>query len=274
MHALVARGLHDLGGRDADALVHDLHAEVARAHRDLFRAVAVAVEARLAHQQLERAAELHAYRTHPRADLLDCGVSRAQFASHHAGRCAVFAEDSAQRVGPLAGCYARLRTADARGHHVRAAFRGVAQSRERALGVGRAALVTERAQAFDRGALRRFVHLEHRTRAAHDERARLGLGVRVHPDHELLAALDRAQPPGVRFHEPLLHVGVLDRGHRAAHGQHLVEFGLRARDQLVRLRGDHRRAVEQIAVLEQVGLVGEHLLDAQRPLLIPRPRQP
>ena len=34
------------------------------------------------------------------------------------------------------------------------------------------------------------------------------------------------------------------------------------------------RALEDVGVLEQVGLVGEDLLDAQRPLLIPRPRQP
>ena len=36
----------------------------------------------------------------------------------------------------------------------------------------------------------------------------------------------------------------------------------------------HLRALEDVRVLEQVGLVGEDLLEAQRPLLIPRPRQP
>ena len=35
----------------------------------------------------------------------------------------------------------------------------------------------------------------------------------------------------------------------------------------------HLRALEDVGVLEQVGLVGEHLLDAQRPLLVPRARQ-
>ena len=39
------------------------------------------------------------------------------------------------------------------------------------------------------------------------------------------------------------------------------------------LRDDLGRAVEQIAVFEQIGLVGEDLLHPQRPLLVPRPRQ-
>ena len=55
-----------------------------------------------------------------------------------------------------------------------------------------------------------------------------------------------------------LHVGQLGRG------------GL---DQLGRLGLDHHRALEDVAVLEQVGLEGEHLLHAQRPLLVPGPGQ-
>ncbi len=38
-------------------------------------------------------------------------------------------------------------------------------------------------------------------------------------------------------------------------------------------RVHHLRALEDVGVLEEVGLVGEHLLDAQRPLLVPRTRQ-
>ena len=36
----------------------------------------------------------------------------------------------------------------------------------------------------------------------------------------------------------------------------------------------HLGALEDVGVVEQVGLVGQDLLDAQRPLLVPRPRQP
>ena len=59
----------------------------------------------------------------------------------------------------------------------------------------------------------------------------------------------------------------------AAEGEHVVELGLRRLDQLGGLGLDHRGAVEDVVVLEQVGLVGEHLLDAQRPLLVPRAGQ-
>ena len=57
MDALVARGLHDLVGGESDSFVHDLHAGVARADGDLLGAVAVAVEAGLADQDLEGAAD-------------------------------------------------------------------------------------------------------------------------------------------------------------------------------------------------------------------------
>ena len=52
------RGAHDLRRRQADAFVDDLHAAVAGAHGDLLGAVGVAVEARLADQELDAAAEL------------------------------------------------------------------------------------------------------------------------------------------------------------------------------------------------------------------------
>jgi hypothetical protein len=61
---------------------------------------------------------------------------------------------------------------------------------------------------------------------------------------------------GVRFveeHAKLRAMGVLDQR---------CDLGL-----------DHVRAVEEVVVLEQVGLEGQHLLHAQRPLLVPRTRQ-
>ena len=55
--ALVDRRAGDLLGGQADALVDDLHADVAGAHGDLLGAVGVAVEAGLADEDLHRAAE-------------------------------------------------------------------------------------------------------------------------------------------------------------------------------------------------------------------------
>ena len=78
----------------------------------------------------------------------------------------------------------------------------------------------------------------------------------------------------VRFDQLLLHVAALDRGDRAAHlVDALAVLPWPRAFSASTLRVDHRRAVEHVAVFEQVGLVGEDLLHAQRPLLVPRPRQ-
>ncbi len=57
VHALLQRRGGDLRGGEADALVHHVHAGVARAHRDLLGAVGVPVEAGLADEDLRAAAE-------------------------------------------------------------------------------------------------------------------------------------------------------------------------------------------------------------------------
>ena len=64
MHALVDRGARDLGRRQADALVDDVHAGVARAHGDLLGAVGVAVEPGLADEDLQVAPERLAHARH------------------------------------------------------------------------------------------------------------------------------------------------------------------------------------------------------------------
>ena len=58
MHAFLLRGGHDLGRREADALIDHIHAGIARAHRDLFGAVGVTVEAGLSYEKFEPSAEL------------------------------------------------------------------------------------------------------------------------------------------------------------------------------------------------------------------------
>ncbi len=69
-----------------------------------------------------------------------------------------------------------------------------------------------------------------------------------------------------------LHVGDrLDRAAVLGDDRHL---GACALEQLLHEPLHDLRALEDVGVLEHVGLVGEHLLDAQRPLLIPGPGQP
>src|SRR5262249_3091020 len=90
---------------------------------------------------------------------------------------------------------------------------------------------------------------------------------------DLLTALYRLQPLGIRLHELLLHVAGLDRRHRPAHVADAPELLARFALELFDLARDFAGAVENIAVIEQVGLVGKNLLHTQRPLLVPWTRQ-
>ena len=78
-------------------------------------------------------------------------------------------------------------------------------------------------------------------------------------------------PLGVGLHEPTLDL--VDHLERAAAVEHPLQLFPRRGRQLLDLRLDDLRALEEVAVLEQVGLVREHLLHAQRPLLVPRAGQ-
>ena len=96
---------------------------------------------------------------------------------------------------------------------------------------------------------------------------------RVHADHDLFAPLDRLEPAGVGFDELRLQRPGLDRLDRAAHRVDGGDLGERLALQLGDQRRDLLAAVENVAELEQVGLVGHDLLQAQRPLLVERARQ-
>src|SRR3954447_14250147 len=101
--AFLQRARGDLRRREADALVDDVHADVARPDRDLLGAVRVAVEARLAAEDLHPPPERV-------ADPLDLLAQRLEVLGGDAGRrladpgrSAKLAERVAQRGGPLAG---------------------------------------------------------------------------------------------------------------------------------------------------------------------------
>ena len=66
----------------------------------------------------------------------------------------------------------------------------------------------------------------------------------------------------------------VDCGEGAAHGEHLVQLGLRGVAQLGGLRLHDLGSVEQVLVLQKVALVRQHLLHPQRPLLVPGSGQP
>ena len=92
--------------------------------------------------------------------------------------------------------------------------------------------------------------------------------------HDLdVAALDGPETLDVAGNELALDVPALDGRDHSAHGLDALELRPRAREEGGGLGRDDGRPVEDVAVLEDVGLVGDDLLDAQRPLLVPGPRQ-
>ena len=109
--------------------------------------------------------------------------------------------------------------------------------------------------------------------AAGGQRRGFALEEFVDADDDLLAALDRLEPPRIRFDEPRFHIAALDRSDRAAHRIDDGELVLGLRLELLDLARDLAAALEEIAEFEEVGLIGHDLLHAQRPLLIERPRQ-
>ena len=84
-------------------------------------------------------------------------------------------------------------------------------------------------------------------------------------------ALDPRDPLAVRLDQARLHVGDrLDRAALVGDDLHLLAGALgELGDEPVH----HLRALEDVGVVEQVGLEGEDLLDPQAPLLVPGARQ-
>jgi hypothetical protein len=231
----------------------------------------MAVEAGLADQELQPFAEPARGGIDRGAHVVEAGGVVAHGAPD-AGRRAVFAEDFPQGRAPLAGGDPRLGAGDRGRHDIRAVGGGAAQGVERFF---HGDIVARRApglQPRNLLGLDLVRHGEDRL-VAGGKRRGLRLNEAIDADDGLLAALDRLQPLGVGIDEPLLHVARLDRLHRAAHLFDLVELVPRLRLELADFARNFRRAVEQIAVFEQIGLEGDDLLHADRPLLVPRPRE-
>ena len=95
----------------------------------------------------------------------------------------------------------------------------------------------------------------------------------VDPDDDLLPRLHPRATLGMGLDELGLHIAALDGSYRPAHRCYPVHFRARIGDELIHESFDDVRASEDVVVLQQVGFVGEDLLDAQRPLLVPGPGQ-
>ena len=185
----------------------------------------------------------------------------------------VLPKDSSEGSGPLAGGRPRGGGGERGGHDVDLRVSGrCTQCFERGLDGGGVAGGAPRGQRVDGGGLDGGIDREDAAVLAGLKRRGLRLRVHVLADHLEVAALDPLHARPVRLHHLRLHVR--HRRHRAALLGHHGHLLARARHQLVHQPVHHLRALEDVGVLEQVGLVGEDLLDPQRPLLVPRPRQP
>ena len=189
---------------------------------------------------------------------------------------AVLAEDLAQRAGPLAGRDAGPGRSQRGRHQVLVGLGGVAQPRQR------------RGRPRPRSRSARHASQARRSPAcsasgsavwiAASRSAVSGMGSVVSnlltPDDDLLAGLDpargarRASRPAAascsRTRPP--------RPRRPSPGPGRSRPG-RPRRARRPCASTTREPVEDVVVLQQVGLVGQHLLHPQRPLLVPRPRQ-
>ena len=186
-----------------------------------------------------------------------------------AGGRAVVAEDLAQDAGPLAGGGAGLRGLDGRRHDVRPTRRAAA-SASCSRAASTSVLVALRPPLLERVdplALDLGVGGEDAAVLAGGERRVLGLGELVLADDDGLAALDLGDSLAVRLDQLGLHVR--DSLDRAAALGDLLHLGVGALGELVDQALHHRRALEDVGVVEQVGLVGEDLLDPEAPLLVP-----
>jgi len=139
------------------------------------------------------------------------------------------------------------------------------------LTAGSAASARSRSSAARGRGLHRGVDLFDGAGAGLGQRRRLGLGEPVDADDDVGAALDAPAPLGERGDQRALEVPALHRGDHAAQVEDLRQFDPGTVHDGRYQPLHHLRAVEQVGVLQQVGLVREHLLHAQRPLLVPRP---
>ena len=274
VHVLGHGRSDDLLRGQPDSLVDDLEAGVAGAYGDLLGAVGVSVEPGLPDEQPQPSADLLAGGLHLLADLgeLLAGLGHAD-RSGDAGRCTELPEHLTQRAGPLPRGRPRASRDEGRLHQVVVGLRGLGERCERAVDLLLVTLLAPGLQAGDRRALGLGVRCLDRGVEVSGQRRGLGGLEPVHADDDVVAVLDGRATSGVGADQRLLHVAGLDGRDRPAERLHAVDLRAGVVHELADLGLDHLRAVEDVVVLQQVGLEGQHLLQPQRPLLVPGTRQ-
>jgi len=265
--------LDDLLGREADAGVDDIEAAVAGRDGDHFGAVGVAIEAGLADDDPRAVAGAADELLGAAADLGDAVAVDVEALPLDAGGRAVLAEDAAEGIGPFAGGDAGEGALDRRLHQVRAAAGRGFEGFEGGLHPRRVALRFDGGERFEGAAGLGFIDLEDAAILAGEERRGEAVGPAVDADDDEFAGVDFADPLGHGADELGLQVAGFDGGADAAHGFDARDLLAGLPLELFDLRFDDDGAVEDVGVFEEVGFVSQDLLEAERPLLVPRARE-
>jgi hypothetical protein len=223
----------------------------------------MAVEPGLAHHQARPVPDLRDELLDTGAKELDAVALEAQPLPVHTGGRTVLAEHLAERPRPLAGGDARERALDGRFHHALAAPRGCLQRRQRLFCPRRVALGAHRLQALQRRSRGRGVQLEDAAVRPAQERRGDALRPLVHAHDDLLAGVDGLHASRHRPHQRRFHVAGLDGGLHSTHAEDLVDLLLGLSLELVHLPSNDDASLEEIGVLQEIGLVGEDLHEAQ-----------
>ena len=260
----------DFGGRKADAFIDDLHAHFAPARGNLLGAVGVAIKARLAEHIGQCTAQGFGHAGHVCFHLFDVFLAAA---GHHEGDArgrAELAEHLAQHRTPLSGRDAGLGAGDGGFHDIAVLGGGSAQLRQGRFSGG---IVARGTPGFQVAHLHRLFGGVDRLdgAVATAQGAWLGLGEPVDADHGEGAGLDCPYTVDMGANQAFLHEA--DSRRCPADLVDLRQRGARLFLQLLGLRRNHMAAIEDVFKFQKVGLIGENLLQAERPLLVPGARQ-
>ena len=171
---------------------------------------------------------------------------------------------------PFTGCDARFRGLNRGWHDVFARLRIFAQRCQRLFHALRVATRTPFVEAVDLFCLDCRVN-DHNAAIAGHQRAGLAFLPFVYADNDGFTRFDAVEAGGVGFHQTALHV--IDGLNRAAHGFKVRELVTCAVFEFSHLAIHRWVVVEEVVILQEVGLVSHDLLHAHRPLLIPGARQ-
>src|SRR6185437_8629283 len=184
-------------------------------------------------------------------------VEAADIVAHsiaYAGRRAVFTESFAQRPAPFAGGDTGFGALNGCRHDVVAVGGRALQFIQRIGNGTGVACVAPGLQPLDLPAFGILGYGKNGVGGG-SQRRRFALEIFVDADDDLIATLDRFQPRGVRLDKLLLQISGIDRDDGAAHLFDALELVARFALEFIDLARDLAGAVENIAVIEQVGFV-------------------